>query len=240
MPQSTPTPIPIPIHERRDFLKAALAAASAGPFALETMVRGAVDDLPREAQAQAFLNGYVQGYLPLYTASNEASWAASTDVSEAHTAGQIQKAQALNEYVGAPRVIETVKALLDHKGSLHDLTLRQLEKVRFRAAEAPGTIPEVVKARTEAEARQSAAQDGFVYTLERLGKSAEHPSANDIDHALIGSRDLAERQAVWETSKTIGARRSARGCSRSATSATRWRGNSGSNRSSRFRSPTTG
>ena len=87
---------------------------------------------------------------------------------------------------------------------LADLTVRQLEKARLRAAEAPGTIPEVVKARTEAEARQSATQDGFVYTLERPGKPAEHPSANDLDRALLGSRDLADRQAVWEASKTIG------------------------------------
>jgi len=200
-----PLPSPIPIHERRDFLRRAMALASAGPFALGGMVRGAVDDLAWEAQAKTFLGGYVQGYLPLYTASSEASWAASTDVSEAHTAEQIRRSQALNEFVGAPRVIETVKALLDHKGALDDLTLRQLEKVRLRAAEAPGTIPEVVKGRTEAEARQSATQDGFVYTLERPGKPSEHPSANDIDRALIGSRDLAERQAVWETSKSIGA-----------------------------------
>jgi peptidyl-dipeptidase A len=200
-----PVPSPTPFPGRRDFLRRALAAASAGPFAMGATVRAMVEDRVTEGEAVAFLNDYVKGYLPLYTSSSVASWAASTDVSEAHTADQIVKAQALNEYVGSPRVISTVKSLLDRKTLLTDLSARQLEKVRLRAAEAPGTIPEVVKARTEAEAKQSATQDGFVYTLERPGKPVEHPSANDVDRVLVGSRDLAERQAVWETSKTIGA-----------------------------------
>ena len=197
-----PMPTPIPFRGRRDFLRRVLAVASAGPFALGLTARGAIDF---QRDADEFLAGYVKGYLPLYTSSSQASWAASTDVSEAHTAGQIERGQALNEFVGAPRVIETVRSLLDNKQALDDLAARQLEKVRLRAAEAPGTIPEVVKARTEAEAKQSATQDGFAYTLERPGKPVEHPSANDLDRALIGSRDLDDRRAVWETAKSIGA-----------------------------------
>ncbi len=200
-----PIPSPIPLSGRRDFLRRALAVASSGPLVLGGNAWGMIAEPDPEKLASDFLRAYVGGFLPLYTASSEASWAASTDVSEAHTAEQIVRAQALNEFVGAPQVITTVKTLLDQRKDLSDLTIRQLEKVRLKAAEAPGTIPEVVKARTEAEAKQSATQDGFVYTLERPGKPAEHPSANDIDRALIGSRDLADRQAVWETSKTIGA-----------------------------------
>ena len=159
---------------------------------------------PRDAAG--FLAGYVAGFLPLYTASSEASWAASTDVSEAHTAAQIEQAQAVAEYVGSPRVIEAVKTFLgpEAKTRLDDPTVRQLEKVRLRAAEAPGTIPDVVKARTEAEAKQSAAQDGFTYTLEHPGKPVEHPTANDLDRELIEGRKLDERRRVWETSKAIG------------------------------------
>jgi peptidyl-dipeptidase A len=193
-----PVPSPIPPLGRRDFLRRALAAASAGP-----LVMGATEP-DWEAMADAFLKDYVGGYLPLYTASSEASWVASTDVSEAHTTEQIARGQALNEFVGSPKVIEALQKQFVGNKNLSDLTARQIEKARLKAAEAPGTIPEVVKARTEAEAKQSATQDGFVYTLERPGKPAEHPSANDIDRALLGSRDLAERQAVWETSKTIG------------------------------------
>ncbi|WP_435008652.1 M2 family metallopeptidase [Tundrisphaera lichenicola] len=200
-----PEPTSIPTHARRSFLRRALALASAGPMALGASLRASAFDGPTIARAEEFLGGYVRGFLPLYTAANEAAWAASTDVSEAHTAAQIEKAQALNEFVGSPRVINAVRDLLANKADLDESQVRQLEKVRLRAAEVPGTIPEVVKARTEAEAQQSAAQDGFVYTLERPGKPAEHPSANAIDRALIESRDLDERRAVWETSKSIGA-----------------------------------
>ena len=205
MPEPLPQSVPRGTH-RRTFLGQALAAVTVGPAALAT-ARGAWAASPVLAEeAGAFLEGYVQGLLPLYTASSEAAWAAGTDVSEAHTATQIERAQAINEYVGSPRVIEAVKTYLgpEIKPKLDDLTVRQLEKVRLRAAEAPGTIPEVVKARTEAEAKQSAAQDGFTYTLEHPGKPVEHPSANDLDELLIRGRDLDERQRVWETSKTIG------------------------------------
>ncbi len=204
MPESTPlSPLP-----RRAFLHQTLTAAAVGPIGLASASRVlAATPMPTPAEdAAAFLTSYVDGFLPLYTASTEASWSASTDVSEAHTAGQIDKGQAVNEYVGSPRVIEAVKTFLSpaNKAKLDDLTVRQLEKVRLRAAEAPGTIPEVVRARTEAEAKQSAVQDGFTYTLQHPGKPVEHPSANALDRALIESRDLGERQSVWETSKTIG------------------------------------
>ncbi len=199
-----PEPSPPPPLARRSFLRRALAASTVGPIALGEMARGAVQDRALAAEAGEFLAGYVRGFLPLSTAANNASWAASTDVSEAHTAEQIARGQALNEFVGTPRVIETVTKLLAGKRDLDELTVRQLEKVRLRAAEAPGTIPKVVKARTEAEARQSAAQDGFVYALERPGRPAERPSANALDGALIRSRDLDDRRRIWETSKSIG------------------------------------
>ena len=207
MPEPRPHPIPFGPN-RRSFLRQALAAATVGPVALGTSLRGVSFGAAAAVaeEASAFLDGYVQGFLPLLTASGEASWAASTDVSEAHTAAQIEKAQAVNEFVGSPRVIDAVKRFLsaENKPKLDDLTVRQLEKVRLRAAEAPGTIPDVVKARTEAEAKQSAAQDGFTYTLQHPGKPVEHPSANALDRLLIEGRDLGERRRVWETSKTIG------------------------------------
>ena len=194
-----------PELDRRDFLLRT-AALTVGTLGLETAARsGAVLAIstPQE-EAEAFLANYVQGWLPLETAANEASWAALTDVSEPHTTAQVAANQKVNEFVGSPEVIAKVKQLLAHREQLHDLTIRQLEKVRLRTAEAPGTMPEVVTARTRAEAGQAAAQDGFGYTLKREGKAEEHPSANDIDRVLVGSKDLNERLASWEVSKTIG------------------------------------
>jgi peptidyl-dipeptidase A len=177
--------------DRREFLRRG-AAVAAGTMRMGTTARGGSPHSAAPAirdEAEAFLAGYVRGWLPLETAASEASWAASTDVSEAHTAAQVAANQKVNEYVGAPEVIARVKRLLEHKTELDDITVRQLEKVRLRAAEAPGTVPEVVRARTEAEAKQAAAQDGFVYVLKREGKPEEHPSANDIDRVGLAIAD---------------------------------------------------
>ena len=128
--------MPDPIHpDRRDFLKAVAATAAGAALPLPAAL---ADDDPA-AEAKAFLDGYNAGWLPLETAANEASWVAKTDVSPAHTAEQVARAQPLDAFVGSPEVIKTVKRLLDRKDKLDDLTVRQLEKVRLRAAEAPGT-----------------------------------------------------------------------------------------------------
>ena len=192
--------------DRRDFLRSSLAAAAgaiAVPAAVPREAAGSSLAPTVEQRSRRFLSEFVEGWLPLETAANEASWAASTDVSEAHTAAQVARNIELNRYVGSPQVIDTVRDLLSHKNVIPDEQVRQLEKVRLRAAEAPGTIPEVVKARAEAEARQSATQDAFAFTLRRGDKDTP-ASANDIDHVLVESRDLDERRAAWEASKAIG------------------------------------
>ncbi len=193
MPDARPQPEP----RRRDFLRCALATASVGPIAAASKGSAAAETPQQEADA--FLGRFVEGWLPRETAAQEAAWVALTDVTEAHTRDQIARGQALNEFVGSPDIIATVGRLLDRRADLSDLTARQLEKVRLRAAESPGTLPEVVKARTVAEAEQSATQDSFSYTLK--GKPA---TANEIDRLLVESRDLDDRRAAWEASKAIG------------------------------------
>jgi peptidyl-dipeptidase A len=202
---STPLPSgPEPGLDRRAFLGRAAALAA---LSTTTTVRAGVaaaDDGP-QAEADAFLARFVEGWLPLNTASAEAAWDASTDVSEEHTAAQVKATLAVNRFVGAPEVIATVKRLLEAKDRLGDLTVRQLEEVRLMAAEAPGTIPEVVEARAQAEAKQSAAQDGFAYAMPDPADPSRPITANGIDRVLVESRELPERLAVWEESKTIGA-----------------------------------
>lgn len=188
--------------DRRDFLMAAAVAAGVGalPRSAGAGMAPAIRD-----EVDAFLKDYVARWLPLDTAASEASWAASTDVSEAHTAAQVEAGQAVFEVVGSPEVIEKVTRFLAARDELDDIQVRQLEKIRLRAAEAPGTLPEVVKARVEAEARQGAAQDSFEYTVKKADGSVENPSANRIDQVLLTSRDLDERLAYWNASKEIGA-----------------------------------
>ena len=188
---------------RREFLRRA-AAATLAPLAAPSLASAASTKAatPQE-EADGFLANYQDGWLPKEKAANEGAWTALTDVTEAHTAAQVAANQTLNEFVGSPEVIARVKDLLAKKEQLNDLTIRQLEKVRLRAAEAPGSIPEVVKARTEAEARQSATQDGFQYLAPHRDGGKIY-SANEIDDVLVTSRDLGEREAVWALSKTIG------------------------------------
>jgi peptidyl-dipeptidase A len=187
---------------RRRFLGTAAAFTAVGTSGLPASELSLI--LDTESEAKAFLETFVTGWLPLETASSKADWVAVTDVTEEHTAEQIRLEQVRNQYVGRPATIEQVKAFLAKRSELSDLTIRQLEEVRLMAAEAPGTIPEVVKARTEAEALQSAKQDGFVYPM-KDPKAPDRPiTANGIDAVLQASNNLEERLDVWNASKTIG------------------------------------
>jgi peptidyl-dipeptidase A len=194
---------PEPGIDRRAFLRRTAALAAAGTLG-PAVAAARAGDSPQQ-EADAFLARYVEGWLPKETASSEAAWTAATDVTEEHTQQQIAKTLELNRFVGDPEVIETVQRLLKQREKLDELTVRQLEEVRLRAAESPGTLPEVVAARAEAEARQSAAQDGFTYVLKVEGQPDRTLNANDIDRVLVESRDLDERRRIWELSKTIGA-----------------------------------
>ncbi len=186
------------IAGRRDFLRGALAATAGG---FEVAVRASTVTL--EQEARAFLETYVQGWLPLETAAQEASWAASTDVSLAHTEEQVKRNVELSRFVGQPDFIKAIQRFLEHKGQLSDLTIRQLEKARLRAAEAPGTIPDVVSARANAEAKQSAVQDGYPFVLAADGREST-VSANELDRILVESHDPALRLAAWTAAKAIG------------------------------------
>lgn len=199
--------------DRRDFLRASIAIAAAGlvPNATATAQVGPeggefAPDINSEIMKETlnFLKNYVDAWLPLEIQAAEAAWAASTDVSEAHTLARVEANQALDLVVGAPEVITKVTSLLKKRDQIDEIRIRQLEKIRLRAAEAPGTLPEVVKARNEAEARQAATLDGFVFSVKKPDGTTENPSANDIDRVLRDSTDLKERELYWTASKAIG------------------------------------
>lgn len=156
--------------------------------------------------SRLFLEMYNSIWPSLYTTVAEAEWKGSTDVTDEHTGLRIGANQARAVFEGSPYIIQTTRWLLERKGELDDLTVRQLEAVLYNAASFPGTIPEVVTQRVQAEARQSAVQDGFVF---RLGQTNDPASkvltANEISDILVKSTDLEERRRVWEASKEIGA-----------------------------------
>ncbi len=157
-------------------------------------------------QAREFLEMYNDIDQRLYTASAEASWTAATDVTEQHTGERIGTDAALAGFRGSKYVIEGARKYLAIRDKLDDVEFRQLDKILLNAAESPGTIPDVVKARIEAEAKLTATMDSFVFCAApvKAGVCAQPVIPNQIDKVLRDSTDLAERRRYWEISKQSG------------------------------------
>ena len=106
---------------------------------------------------------------------------------------------------GSRFVIDHSQRYLDSKEGLTDLQFRQLDRILLNAAESPGTVPEIVQARVQAEARLSAALDGFEFCRQRTPSGCAAPiTPNEIDDILISSRDLKLRLETWEISRQSG------------------------------------
>ena len=158
-----------------------------------------------QQQADKFLSMYDSLYQKMYTVDSEANWAAGTDVSDLHTGQRIGADSAYAAFLGSAYIINEARELLKRKDSLDSLTVRQLDKILYNGAHAPGTIPEIVAERIAAEAKQSATLDGFEFCMDRQGDKCIKPiTVNQIDETLRDSRDLAERKKVWEVSKQSG------------------------------------
>jgi peptidyl-dipeptidase A len=155
------------------------------------------------AEAQAFLDSFNARYVELYAAANEAQWLSNTRIVEGDSTNA-ERTRAANEalaaFTGSVEVIEKARALLARRDELAPLQALQLERVLFKAADAPQTVPEVVKARIAADTAQTEKLYGFTYRLD-----GREVSTNEIDRALREEQDLAQRRAVWECSKEVGA-----------------------------------
>ena len=159
---------------------------------------------PRQ-RADRFLSMYNSIAQKLYAVAGEASWKAYTDVTDQHIGERIAADRAFGAFAGSNYVIEETRALLDRKAELDDIARRQLEKILLSAAQYPGTIPDVVNARIEQEAKQSAILDTFAYCAERRGEDCRKTvTPNEIDNTLRNSRNLTERKSVWALSKEVG------------------------------------
>ena len=154
---------------------------------------------PLQDRADRFLKLVNAGYQALSTVSNEAWWAASTDVKPEHDAAAAAANKSYSAFNGNPAVIREARELLAAKAQLHPVTVRQLERVLLNAAEGPMTNPELVKARIDAEVAQSSTLNGFTF---KLGSRPVTP--NEIDDMLNKTRGLMQRKAVWEASKQSG------------------------------------
>ncbi len=157
------------------------------------------------SQAQEFLHMYNEVDQRLNTTVAEAAWRATTDVSEQYTGERVGAETTQAAFRGSRYVIESSRKFLSGRQALNDLQFRQLDRILLSAAESPGTIPEIVRARIQAEAQLAATLDGFRFCLEPRGAQCAKPTnPNEIDEKLLRSRDLAERRRFWEVSKQTG------------------------------------
>jgi peptidyl-dipeptidase A len=158
-----------------------------------------------ERDARVFLETMNALLQPATTAASEAAWAAATDVTPEHTGERAGAEKVAAAVSGARVTIEKTKAFLAKEKDLDAVTARQLHKLLLDAAENPGTIPQVVARRIEAEARQASILDGYTFCLQPGSPRCARPvSANDLDDILRRSRSLPEREQAWRASKEIG------------------------------------
>lgn len=161
----------------------------------------------QKTEAQGFLRMYEDLYQGLSRASGEADWKAATDLNSSHLGEKIGAGRALAVFVGSRYVIENSRRFLRQRDLLTELEFRQLDKILLNAAEFPGTIPEVVHARVEAEANYDAALDSAVYCLDaQRGQNCRKQATRaELESKLKSSLDLAERRKLWEASMQPGA-----------------------------------
>lgn len=155
-----------------------------------------------QAEVQAFLQSYTEGFLTLYTEANEAEWLSNTKIIEGDDSNSLRTEaanEALTQFTGAVEKIERAREFLEKREALQPLQVRQLEAVLYRAANFPQTAADLVKRRIAAETAQVETLFGFDFKLD--GKSL---SANDIDNQLADSVDPRQRQRLWEASKEVG------------------------------------
>src|SRR5437667_9661856 len=153
---------------------------------------------PIQERADRFLKLANAGYQALYRVNSEAQWLAVTDVTPEHDAAAEAAGKAYAAFNGNPAIISEARELLTHEKELNDLAGRQLKQLLLNAAEGPMTNPDLVAKRVAAETKQASLMNGFQFKL-----NGQKTTANQIDDKLEKSTDLAERKAVWETSKEI-------------------------------------
>ncbi|MDD5628715.1 MAG: M2 family metallopeptidase [Elusimicrobia bacterium] len=161
-----------------------------------------------QEQAAWFVEDYSHLYQGVYTAAQEASWKASTDVTPEHEGLRTGANQAQAALTGSPYVIAQVRDLLKHEKELDPQTVRQLRRIWLMAAENPNDIPDTVSKRVEAESKQSSTMDSFPFCAERTpdGKACAQPTTpNEIDNVLAStSSSAADHLTYWLASKEIG------------------------------------
>lgn len=157
-----------------------------------------------DSEVESFLETYDDAYREVSTRLSEAQWLSVTDVNDAHSAAAIAAGLAYAEFVGKKETIESARALRE-RPTVNATQRMRLDRVLLNAASFPGTIPDVVRKRVEAEEKQSAAMNSFQFEMVAADGAKSVVTPNKIDEILGESTDLGERLRAWEASKSIGA-----------------------------------
>ncbi len=173
----------------------------------ETAVKDKVAGAPvmpgTPAEVQAFLDQYNAAYQILWTRAEDAKFTAGADITPSHTRAVISTDRALGEFVGSGEVIDRLRLYRD-RNDLSEVQDRQIEVAWQEAAHYPGTMTATVNRLISAEAVINDSLYSYDYRLTLPGQAARSVTPNEIADLLVTSRDLAERQAIWECSKKIG------------------------------------
>jgi len=169
---------------------------------LAAFVACAAPDSVSQKTVQTFLDGYNTEFQSLYYASAEAEWRSNTYIVEGdeETEAATKSAnEAFASFTGSKENIEKATIFLKAKKELTPLQVKQLESILYAAANNPQTVPELVKQRIEAEAKQTSKLYGFPFKL-----NGDDVTTGELDRTLREGKNLDERLAAWEASKEVG------------------------------------
>ena len=156
----------------------------------------------RRGEVESYLESYDSTFKRLNYASQLAQWASNTHIVAGDSTNAVRAREtglALSRFVGSVENIERIKGYLSDRAELDPIQIRRLEVMQSNAADAPQTMPDVVRERLVAENAQVERLYGFQFLLN--GKPV---TPNDIDDILQTSTDLSQRRAAWDASKEVG------------------------------------
>ncbi|MGE0697305.1 MAG: M2 family metallopeptidase [Pirellulales bacterium] len=149
--------------------------------------------------ARAFVAKYEADIRPLEIATNIAWWKANTTGKDEDFAAKVETQNKLDEALARPEPFAELQAL--HAAQLNDAILARQIDVLYRTYLERQVDPDLLKRITS---KANEIEQAFnVYRAQRDGKEITDSEARRV---LKESKDSKERQAVWESSKGVGAK----------------------------------
>ncbi|MEX0968071.1 MAG: M2 family metallopeptidase [Bacteroidia bacterium] len=149
-----------------------------------------------------FLSEYNRQYQDLYYQAAQAEWRLNTYIKEGDSTANEAATRAnesLAAFTGSNENINKVRGFLEKEDMLHELQVKQLEKILYFAGNNPEPMEEIVKKKIAAETAQTEKLFGFQFFFQ--GKEV---STNYLDSVLDASENMDHRLEAWISSKEVG------------------------------------